>query len=270
MSLSTILAILLFFVVVDHHPTFRCLDVKEMSIEKQNSLHQQLYFESVEMMEKFQTLFSDVTKSLKERDISKDSILLHLKLLGSFKPVYEDPPLPVFRCQLHELRKAKDIDEVMLGIGDYCSFFNFQLIEQIVEKLGTGRDKQNLSKYKEDFDKYAVRKVFECPSEVSSTNEEGLIKLYVTLDETYDNCTVSHLQLFIGKLKKTLNIPSMLILYRIESGSLKLTFLLFYDQYLQLTFPLSNELIETLLQEGVIHFSCEDYKFSKVYLSNIV
>ena len=216
-------------------------------------------------MEKFQNLFSDVTKSLKERAVSKDSILLHLKLLGSFKPVYEDPPLPVLRCQLHDLKKAKDTDEVMLGIEDYCSFFNFQLIEQIVEKLGTDNDREKLSKYKEDFSKYAVRKVFECPSEVSSTTEEGMTKLYVTLDETYDNCTVSHLQLFVGKLQKILNIPSMLVLHRIESGSIKLTFLLFYDQYLQLMFPLSDELIEALLCEGVIYFSCEDYKFSKVY-----
>ena len=235
-----------------------------MSREKQNSLHQKLYVESVEMMEKFQNLFSDVTKSLKDRAVSKDSILLHLKLLGSIKPVYEDPPLPVLRRQLHDLKKAKDTDEVMLGIEDYCSFFNFQLIEQIVEKLGTDVDKLNLSKYKDDFKWYALRKVFECPSEVGSMNEEGMIKLFVTLDETYDNCTVSHLQLFIGKLQKILDVPSVLILHRIESGSIKLTFLLFYDQYLRMTFPLSDELIEALLLEGVVYLSCEDYTFSKV------
>ena len=238
-----------------------------MSREKQNILHQKLYVESVEMMEKFQNLFSDVTKSLKERAISKDSIILHLKLLGSIKPVYEDPPLPVLRRQLHDLKKTKDTDEVMLGIEDYCSFFNFQLVEQIVDKLGTDIDKLNLSKYKDDFNRYALRKVFECPSEVGSTNEEGMIKLYVMLDETYDNCTVSHLQLFIGKLQKILNIPSVLILHRIESGSIKLTFLLFYDQYIQLSFPLSEEVIKVLLHEGVVHFLIEDYEFSKVSLA---
>ena len=257
---SGTLTLITFLVIVGEcHFTFPCLDVKELTKEKQKELHQRLYIESVEMMKKFQNLFSEVTKSLKERAISKSSILCHLVGLGQLKPVYEDPPLPVFRCQLHELRRARDIDDIMLVIGDYCSFFNFQVIEQIVEKLGTDHDKENLSKYRKDFNKYAMRKVFECPSEVSSTNEEGLIKLYITLDETYDNCTVSHLQLFIGKLKMILNIPSMLILHRIESGSLKLTLLLFYDQYCQLTFPLSNGQREALLCEGVVYFSCEGY-----------
>ena len=230
-------------VVGENQLTFPFLDVKEMSKEKQKDLQERLYVESVEMMEKFQNLLSGVTKSLKERDVSKSSILCHLMGLGQLKPVYEDPPLPVFRRQLHELKKAKDIEEVMLGIGDYCSFFNFQLIEQIVEKLGTDTDRGNMSKYKEDFDKYAIRKVFECPSKVSSTNEKGLIKLYVTLDETYESCTVSHLQLFTSYLKKKHNIPSMLILHQIESGSLKLTFLLFYDQYRQMKIPLAPSIM---------------------------
>jgi hypothetical protein len=238
--------------------------VKELSKERQKELHQQLYIESVEMMEKFQSLLSEITKSLKQRAVSKSSILCHLMGLGQLRPVYEDPPLPVFRRQLHDLKKAKDIDEVMLGIGDYCSFFNFQLIEQIVLKLGTDHDRDQLTKYKQDFNIYAMRKIFECPSEVSSTNSNGLIKLYITLDDTYDNCTISHLQLFIGKLQKILNIPSVLILHRIESGSIKLTFLLLYDQYLHVTFPLSKEQTEALLGEGVLYFSCEDYKFSKV------
>ena len=202
-----------------------------MSKEKQMEFHQQLYTESVEMMKKFQSLFSDVTKSLKERAVSKDSILLHLKLLGSIKPVYKDPPLPVLRRQLHDLKKAKDTDEIMLGIEDYCSFFNFQLIEPIVEKLGTDGDREKLSKYREEFDKYAMRKVYECPSEVSNTCEQGLIRLYVTLDETYDECTVSHLQLFKGDIQKKLNIPSMLILHRFEPGSIRLIFLLQYDLF---------------------------------------
>ena len=170
------------------------------------------------MMEKFQNLFSNVTKSLKERDISKNSILCHLMGLGQLRPVYEDLPLPVFRRQLHDLKKAKDVDEIMLGIGDYCSFFNFQLIEQIIEKLGTDSDRENLSKYKEYFNTYAMRKVFKCPSEVGSTNEEGLIKLYVMLDETYDSCTVSHLQLFVGKLKKILNILLCLFFIVLNPG----------------------------------------------------
>ena len=69
----------------------------------------------------------------------------------------------------------------MLVIGDYCWFFNSQMLECIIDKLGTKQDKKNLIRYKEEFNEYAKRHVFECPSEVGKVNEEGHINMFVTL-----------------------------------------------------------------------------------------
>ena len=46
------------------------------------------------------------------------------------------------------MRIAERIEEPIGIAGDYCSFFNFRIIEMIVSKLGTTKDKANLKKYK--------------------------------------------------------------------------------------------------------------------------
>ena len=232
--------------------TFPCLDLKDMSEEDKQQLHQRLYSESVNMMCKFQELFSATTKSLKERKVPVTEMLCHLVGMGPLNPTFNDLNLPPFRCQLPGLKEAKNTDDVMLVLGDYCSFFNSQMLECIIDKLGTEQDKKNLIRYKEEFNEYAKRHVFECPSEVGKVNEEGHINMFVTLDETYNNCTVSQLQLFVSKLEDILKIPTYigLKLCHITPGSLKLTFQLSF-LLVHHTFPLSNEQEVALANMGV-------------------
>ena len=76
------------------------------------------------------------------------------------------------------------------------------MIEHVIDKLGTQQDEKNLSKYKDEFGKYAERHVFECPSEVGTVSK-GLAKMFVTLDQTFESCTVRNLELFVDNLRKT-------------------------------------------------------------------
>ena len=187
--------------------SFPFLDLKEMSKEERQHLVQQLYSESVDMMDKFQNLFSATTKSLKQRNIEVKEILCQLVGLGPLLPTYDDLNLPVFRRQLPALRKSKSVDDAMLVIGEYCSFFNFRMIEHIIDKLGTPEDKKNLSKYEEQFNKYAQRHVFECPSELGVICDDH-IDMFVKLDNTYNNCTIENLHLFVNKLWSIFNVSS--------------------------------------------------------------
>ena len=231
--------------------TFPCLDLKKMNKEEKQQLHQRLYAESVEMIKKFQDLFSDTTQSLKKRKMTVKELLCNLVGLGPLPPAYKDLNLPVFRRHLPQLTKSKTIDDAMFEIGHYCSFFNFHMIEHIINKLGTRQDRKNLEKYREEFDKYAERHVFECPAEVGTVNE-GLANMFVTLDETFNSCTVRGLDLFVENLRKTLKISTGAIfkLTHIAPGSLKLTFQLSYS-LLQDIFPLSSEQEAALNGMGV-------------------
>ena len=242
--------------------TFPSLDLKKMSKEDKEKLHQRLYAESMDIMFKFQDLFSSTVLSLKERGTSPQALYTHLVCLGSVKPAYHDPKQPVLRHYFPQLRTAERIEEAMGIVGDYCSFFNFGIIELVIDKLGTTEDKANLTKYKKDFSDYARRHVYECPSELGAMTD-GNAELFMTLDETYDNYTVSSLQLFVRKLAEILKLSSdaALKLCKIELGSLKLTFQI-PDFVKEDIFPLSIDQKRALGGLGVVSLSCGDYHFT--------
>ena len=243
--------------------TFPLLNLKEMGKDEKERLHQRLFAESESMEYKFQELFKTTRKSLAERKIAVGELLKHLDCLGSIKPLYKGTTLPVLGCQLPELRKTASVDDAMSVISGYCSFFNFRIIECIVENLGTDQDKMSLKKYSEEFSVYAQRHVFECPAELGEIDEDSHANMFVTLDATYDSYTASHLCSFVGNLQRVLKIPAMsLRLCRIGPGSLKLIFQLPHSVQ-QTTFPLSSDQEAALSNIDIMLLSCGDYLFSQ-------
>ena len=242
--------------------TFHCLNLKDMSDERKRELHQKLYADSEDMMYKFQELFTSTTDSLVRRNVLAKTLARHLECLGQLKPTFDDSGEPVFRHQLSELRKSESVDDAMSVVNKYCSFFNYRMVELIIQKLGTEQDKEKLTKYKEDFAKYGERHVFECPSEVGEIYEEGQANMFVTLDDSFDKCNGNHLSAFVRNLQKLLNISDIsLRLCRIGPGSLKLIFQLSLVVQ-QAIFPLSSNQEAELIRLGVIQLSCGDYQFT--------
>ena len=241
--------------------TFPILDQKKMTKEEKERLKQRLHTESLRMMTSFQKLFSATIKSLKDRNITVKELSNHVGCLQALKPVYEYSKL---RCLGIELPKAETVDEVMATIREYSSFFNYHMLENIINHLGGEQDRINLTKYLEEFAEYARRKVFECPREVGTMNEDGCANIFVTLDESYYDCTVSSLDYFRCELKVILKIPSdvAMKLCRIEPGSLKLTFQIPLSVQ-QAIFPLSDDQKATLVERGVVQLSCGNFQFTK-------
>ena len=219
--------------------------------------------ESQSMMYKFQELFTATRKSLWEEKVSVKDLVHHLECLGSVKPAYKDVGQSPLRCQLPALANAKSVDDVMSVVKDYSPFFNCRMLEHIISEFGTRQNKEKLAEYKEDFAKYAECCVIECPSEVSKMSEEGYSNMFVTLDDSFDNCTISHLNIFINDLRNTLKISSHvhLKLCRICRGSVTLIFQL-PTSIQQTIFPLSEEQEKALADLGVVELSCGTYHFN--------
>ena len=203
------------------------------------------------MLYSFQELFTSTTDSLRDRNVPVQEITRHLQLLGSVKSTYSDSGVPPLRRQLRTLTNTKNVDAVMSVIKDYCSFFNYRMLEHIIDKLGTYTDRKNLAKYKDDFKKYA-----EC-----CVVEEGHSELLVTLDDSFDSCNLSHLDAFVSNLRKILKIPSSVKLSRIYVGSLKLIFHVPHSVQ-QTIFPLSRAQEVGLGDLCVTQVSCGNYQLT--------
>ena len=243
--------------------TFHCLNLKALSEEEKEPLYQKLYAESEDMSYKFQELFTSTTHSLSSRKVLVKELVHNLECLGHTKPTFKDSGEPPLRQQLGTLKKIESVDDAMSVINNYCSFFNYRMLEHIINKLGVEKDKVNLARYKEDFARYGERHVFECPAVVGQMSEEGQANMIVTLDDSFDNCNVNHLYAFVSNLERVLNITnSTLRLCRIGPGSLKLIFQLPLSVQRSI-FPLSSDQEVALAGLGVTHLSCGDYQFTR-------
>ena len=241
--------------------SFPYLDLSGLTHEQQQELKGRLLFESRQIILQFQGLVSTSINSLIRQNISQDKLVSHIMLLGTFDPVYKKPQVPVFHDRFLELRAADSIPKVFMVLKDYFSFFNYDIIEHIINRLGTDEDKSELQKYKDYFGHYAKRRIFECPPEFGTVIDTDHVDLFVKVDSQYENYTVEEVHVFRHKLSDILSLSSrgVLRLCRVEKGCIQLTFQV--PSFVQQMFPLSREQENALAVEGVIKLICGEYQF---------
>ena len=243
--------------------SFPYLKVSGLTPEQQERLRIQLCVESEDIVHKFWRLHSRVYESLRHRNVPVGRLVAHLSSLHAFDPVYKESQKPALQSFFRELRNAWSIEDVLYIIKDYFSFFNFHVIEHIVDELGTDQDRVELQKYEKEFDEYSKRRVYECPPVYGSKIDADHVDLVVKVDSVYEEFTVKELNKFEYRLSRIFCVSpqSVLRLCRVEEGCVQLIFQVpsFVQQEI---FPLSSEQESALTAEGVIKLTCGDYQFA--------
>ena len=243
--------------------SFPCVDVSGLTPEQKQELRSRLRVESQDIMFKFQQLLSTVYESLCDRKIPVNKLITHLLSLGAFDPVSKDSQKPLLKTFFKELRNADSIEDVLWVIRDYFSFFNYRVIEHIVNGLGTDQDKVELQNYKKHFHQYSKRRIYECSRVFGPISDADHAFLDMKVDSAYEQFTVEELENFQYRLSKLFGVSSqsVLRLCRVEEGCLQLIFQVpsFVQQEI---FPLSSEQERALAAEGVIRLTCGDYQFA--------
>ena len=243
--------------------SFPYLKESGLTPEQQERLSIRLCVESEDIICKFWHLHSRVYKSLCEQNISVDKLVTHLLLLDAFDPVSKATQKPVLQTFFQDLRNAGSIEDVLWFIKDYFSFFNYRVIEHIVDGLGTDQDRVELRNYKKAFDEYSKRRIYECPPVYGPMSSADHAELVLKLDSVYEKFTVKELKKFEYRLSRIFCVSpqSVLRLCRVEEGCLQLIFQVpsFVQQEI---FPLSSEQESALAAEGLIRLTCGDYQFA--------
>ena len=213
-------------------------------------------------MIRFQELVSTTIMSFQKRCVPLDEVVSHIMTLGAFDPVFKEPQIPAFRHCFQELKTADTIPKVFIILNDYFSFFNFHIIDYIIRVLGTEEDKAELQRYKEDFNQYAKRRIFECLPDFGPVSNTDHADIFVKVDTHYENYTVTEIEELRHKLSKILRLSSqgILRLCRVEKGCFQLMFQVpsFLQQEI---FPLSTEQERALAVLCVIRLTCGEYQF---------
>ena len=242
--------------------SFPYLSVSGLTDDQQEELKIRLFEESKVMVIKFQHLISIVYESLCERNVPVKKLVTHLFSLGVLDPVSKGSQKPLLQTFQQELRNAESIEDVLWVIKDYFSFFNYDVLEHIVDGLGTEQDKVHFHNYKKEFQQYSKRRIYECPPVYGPMSDIGHINLVLKIDSVYEQFTMKELKSFRYRLSKIFYVTpqSVLRLCQVEEGCLQLIFQvpLFVQQEI---FPLSSEQERALEAEGVIRLTCGDYQF---------
>ena len=215
----------------------------------------------MEMETLFNKLVSQLCQSLEVRRIDKDSLVACLVGFNSLKKVFGKTNHCVFRNQREKLGKCSTSARVWQIIADYFSFFDYEMVDQITDILGTAEDKEKMKLYKANFVEYAKRRVRPVTENISSDSREDAVTMIVKLDSTYDDCELNRLKLFKRNLCSILNLnESNLKLGKISKGCIELTFLLpsFITSDI---FPLSTDQEHALHSQGVLQLHCGDVHY---------
>ena len=240
--------------------SFPYLDLSGHNSKQKQKFQGRLCYESRKIMMKFQKLVIATKKSLTRQNVSPSELFTNVMTLGALKPVFKGQ-LPALHHCFEKLKAAQTISESFVVLNDYFSFFNYHMIEQIIEELGTEEDKSNLQRYKHDFINYARRRIFKCPPEFGPLSDADHAEIYVKLDLQYDDYTVAETECFHQKLCEILSISqSILRLCRVDEGCFQLMFQV-PSSVQERIFPLSQEQEEALADMEVIRLTCREYQF---------
>ena len=153
-----------------------------------------------------------------------------------------------------------NVSELFTVISNYSSFFNYNLVEDIIKILKYEEGKILMEKYKQDFADYVKRRVTDCPSGIGMKGTKHVC-IQVQLDESFADCRLEHI-LTLGKdICKILGIK----FYKLQvegakPGSVCIVFHLVAED----VFPLSEKQLhefETLryMKAKILSISCGSY-----------
>ena len=196
------------------------LDKSKLSESAMEDLIHELSSQTQDILRHFADLRTNTRKSLTTRNVEPDEVAdSALSLMKQFDP-----------CYIKELNEAseKSVARVFMVLSRHMSFFNYEILEHIIQHLGTDDDRRNLARYLEHFRNFCRRSVFQVPSGVlGSSPAAGEVKLsvYITDLKIYgdgaSDITLVSIKRIQWKLASILHVKaSTLQVYEIEIGSI--------------------------------------------------
>ena len=246
----------------DTSSMFPYLNIGKQSKRDKFALQCRLLKESEYIILEFSDLKHHTIISIVSRCISVKELYTRLSSLSVYRPTHK--PTPLLRDKLDEMERAEDVEEVFCILDKYYSFFNYVIMEKLINWFGTPEDKERLDTYTENFKRFCKRRTFECPADMFALVDKGDTVLVVKFEESWDpteGCSLENVLHFSNTLAEILEVePVTLHLRQIDQGCVQLQFQIpsFVEEDI---FPLSVEQERSLPFVGVTRLTCGSYRF---------
>ncbi len=130
--------------------------------------------------------------------------------------------------RFHKINKDNledlDLRKLWTIFSSYSSFFNFELLERVIRRIGFEKGKCMMECYRDRFASYIKNRVTKCPSGIGMKGENH-VKLLVKLDEYFENCNMDKLKLLGQDICRIIKAdPEKLQVEKVEMGCVCITF----------------------------------------------
>ena len=234
--------------------------------ETRENLEGRLLHEAQQMETFFCKFVSKLRKSLETRNVNPSVIGNHLSMIkATTKQLQDDHSVPnLFHLIRQELVNVGEIGKLFQLITPYVSFFNYDIIESILEEYGDSEDKEKFKVYLEKFEVFCKRRATEVPS-VLDGEDSTTTHLRVKVEDDFQHMyTVKAVRSFRAKLCTILGVTEpCLRLVSIENGCILLTFIL-PTFILPHVFPLADGQEKALVVEGVSGYTVGNWPTKKL------
>ena len=145
----------------------------KLNSQDKAELEAQLILNADSMRKKFASLLVKVVSSLKHQGIDPRQLATAILALTE----YDDPGIgkPLLERDKEALMKAQTVDHTFDVLRPHMTFFNYEILEFLIEQMGSPNDKDDLQKFLQEFRRFCRRSVFEIPRNVLGHSVEKVI-----------------------------------------------------------------------------------------------
>ena len=196
---------------------FPFLDYGNLTQNERRSLDRRLLKDTKVIVSKFADLLRSMRNSLKTQQLDPKEIVSDVLSI--------DPST----APSSEMLDVASICDVVINLqrNGYVTFFNYHIVQYLIESYGTPEDKQKLDEYIAHFQEFCQRSVFEVPQRILQTPTDSE-KLAFKVMSTKQWISLGDVQLAQSKVVEELGLRSCcnLPLIDVAEGCVVLTFAL--------------------------------------------
>ena len=203
---------------------FPHLDMAGLNVADRIDLEDRLQFETREIKLHFAKLILNVIQLLEDLQIPLEKVKISILSLDAFTDNLGIKVLDEEDAQ--KIEAAKNLSEVFIALRKYISFFNYHIVEHIIDQHEAARDSTLLRDYLLKFHRFCQRNIFEIPENLFPSISRITAKVFA-LKCTEGVATLSGVNGVKGEIARIFSLrPAALQLCSIKRGCVVLHFLI--------------------------------------------
>ncbi|XP_064407317.1 uncharacterized protein LOC135352086 [Halichondria panicea] len=204
--------------------SFPHLDTSSLNEDDRIELEDRLIRDTRKMIIRFTAFTLIIQRSFENQRIPLDQIKDSVLSLESFNDGIGVKVLDAEDRQ--EIKNAKNLAQVFMTLRAYISFFNYEIVEYLIELLGSPDDQTQLREYCSALDQFCQRNVFEVPAEAFSSKSRIKTAKVFVIKCTERIATLEYVKRLTPRIAEALGLQrAALQLCSIKQGCLELHFL---------------------------------------------